>query len=216
MSWYEWCRNVKVCLSCGRELRSSWSRELLTAVHAASGLQPREPTKIRQQSLIMDMDRSVHDGTLQKYEEQFERVKRWYERFKRIDEGTSHEKNTEYYHDEVYAFFLNCYHLKDWIKNDDTVPRTVTTTVESFVGQSTNLSICADICNSIKHLNLFRPPRSGKAPQWGRRHFKAVIGEGSTMAVEYSIITASGAIDAFDLATKCVEEWEQFIKSNIP
>jgi hypothetical protein len=46
---------------------------------------------------------------LEKYEEQFERVKRWYESFKRINEGTSHEKNTEYYHDEVYAFFVNCF-----------------------------------------------------------------------------------------------------------
>lgn len=60
---------------------------------------------------------------MEKYEEQFERVKRWYERFRRINEGTSHEKNTEYYHDEVYAFFVNCFHVKDWILNDANAPQ---------------------------------------------------------------------------------------------
>jgi hypothetical protein len=165
------------------------------------------------------MRRECSDGILYKHEEQFERVKRWYERFKRIDEGTSHEKSTEFYQDDVYAFFLNCYHLKDWIKHDSTVPKSVTSIVENFVGGSKHLAICADICNSIKHLTLTKPPRSGKAPQWGSRNVKATLYEPSsksTVTVNYSIMTATGPMDAFDLATKCVQEWEQFIKSNMP
>ncbi len=152
-----------------------------------------------------------------KHVEQFERVKRWYERFKQIHDGAPPgvAPSTEYYLDDVYAFFLNCFHLKDWIIQDNTVPKSTSSIVEGFISRSTSLSICADLCNSIKHLSLTQPPRTGKVPQWGPR-FKAVIGNGSTIAVEYSIITASGPIDAFDLATKCVDEWKQFIKSNIP
>ncbi len=159
--------------------------------------------------------KSVYDAILRKCEEQFERVKRWYERFKRINEGTAQEKSTEYYHDEVYAFFLNCYHLKDWIKNDTDVPEEVRQDVERFVGKSDALSTCGDLCNSIKHLKLNTPPR--RDAEFGRRLFKVHIveGAGSSMAVEYSIMTVRGQIDAFELATNCLHGWEQFIKTNI-
>jgi len=59
-----------------------------------------------------------------KWFEQFRRVKRWYTRFKSIDEGRPDTLTLDGYLDEVYAFFQNCYHLKDWIKNDASVSTT--------------------------------------------------------------------------------------------
>lgn len=58
---------------------------------------------------------------LRKYQEQFERMKRWYERIKKIEQGRPHNLPSDHYHDEVYAFFMNCYHLRDWIEKDKTV-----------------------------------------------------------------------------------------------
>jgi hypothetical protein len=52
------------------------------------------------------------------FEEQYERVKRWYKRFDEINQGKENYRSSEDCRDEVYAFFINCYHLKDWIKND--------------------------------------------------------------------------------------------------
>jgi len=153
---------------------------------------------------------------LRTFEEQFERVKRWYVGFEKIDQGKAHHAHSDYYQDDVYAFFLNCYHLKDWIKNDHTVPGPVRGKVEDFINKSDCLKICADICNALKHLELKRPPRGGKTPDWIGRKFQLLLGGGQpTLGVKYSLMTGKGPKDAFELAEECVREWEQFIKANI-
>lgn len=149
-----------------------------------------------------------------KYLEQFERVKRWYERFRKIDEGRQHDLSSDCYQDEVYAFFLNCYHLKDWIKNDATVnlPKKK---VEDFINQNDCMKICADICNGLKHLRL-TSPRSSQEPRFGKRKFELELGKSEpVISVKYSIDTSSEPVDAFELATKCLQAWGKFIESNI-
>ena len=147
-----------------------------------------------------------------KYQEQFKRLNRWYERFKKINDGQIHDKPSEFYQDEVCAFFLNCYHLKDWIIND-IAAASVAGQVEEYINNNSDLSLCADICNSLKHLHLDRE-RSGEKPKFGKRSAKLNIGAGlTTIAVKYTIKTSSGYIDAFELATKCMEAWESFIAS---
>jgi len=148
------------------------------------------------------------------YQEQFTRVKRWYKRFVTINEGRLHDLESDNYQDEVYAFFLNCYHLKDWIKNDKNVG-TAAAKVEDFVDNNEELSICADICNSLKHLKL-TTSRSGQDPKFGQRKFYLRVGSPpTTISAKYTIDTSSGPIDAFELATKCLQAWESFIQSNI-
>ena len=149
-----------------------------------------------------------------KYMEQFERVKRWYERFRVINQGRQHDRPSDYYQDEVYAFFLNCYHLKDWIKNDESI-RPAAAKVEEFINNNKELGLCADICNGVKHLKL-TSNRSGKYPQFGKREFKLSLGgHRAIISVKYSIDTADGPVDAFELATKCLQAWKNFIVSNI-
>ena len=50
-----------------------------------------------------------------KYSEQFARMRRYLERFGEIRAGRVHDRDSEHYLDDVYSFFLNCYHLKDWL-----------------------------------------------------------------------------------------------------
>jgi hypothetical protein len=153
-----------------------------------------------------------------KYLEQFDRVKRWYQRFVIINEGRQHNLPSDNYQDEVYAFFLNCYHLKDWIKNDESVGAAAKDKVEEFINNNKELSLCADICNSIKHLKLDenKKPRSGQDPRFGQRNFHLQVGgPETTISVRYTIDTSSGPVDAFELATKCLKAWETFIQSNI-
>jgi hypothetical protein len=153
-------------------------------------------------------------GSPSKYREQFNRVKRWYERFAEIDNETVHIYPSDHYQGEVYAFFLNCYHLKDWIKNDDEVG-SAAAKVEAFISSNEELSLCADICNGIKHLKL-TSPRSGQNPQFGSRQFHLQLGrQQQILSIKYSIDTTSGPLDAFELATKCLEAWQNFIRSNI-
>jgi hypothetical protein len=112
------------------------------------------------------------------YLEQYRRMMRSYERFASIDRGRVYDPSSdnyeENYEDEVFAFFLNCYHLKDWIKNDEGAG-VVLSDVESFINSNNPLRLCADICNSHKHLKL-KVPRSDDYPRLARTHY-SVLGE---------------------------------------
>ena len=105
--------------------------------------------------------RAVGEGSTtmaERYLEQYERMRRSYDRFREIKPGLTKKISSDY-EDDIYAFFMQCYHLKDWIKNDTSVKtRTpdIGTDVEQFVNGSEALSLCADICNSLNHLELKR------------------------------------------------------------
>jgi len=156
---------------------------------------------------------------LRKHQEQFERMKRWYERIKEIDEGRLHNISSDHYHDEVYAFFINCYHLKDWILHDGTVKPPDKGKVENFINGNKCMCVCADICNGVKHLELkpTKDQRSHQDPKFGGRKFSLSLGGGPEpiIKVKFSIKTKTGTIDAFELASECVQKWEEFIKENI-
>jgi hypothetical protein len=90
---------------------------------------------------------------MHEYQKQVERVERWYKRFAEIDAGKLHDSDSEYYQDDVYAFFLNCYHVKDWIIQDNSIifldgSATVKhrgQVTEDFINNCTALRICADV-----------------------------------------------------------------------
>ncbi len=140
-------------------------------------------------------------------------MKRYLERFRKINDGIIHDRGSQNYDDDVYAFFQNCYHLKDWIKNDpDCEARS---NVEHFINQNRNLSICADLCNALKHLSL-TSSRSRENPNFGGNHTNLFLGEENpTISVKYNISTTFGDIDAFELAEKCILAWEKYIDDNI-
>ncbi|SRR5713101_596756 len=147
------------------------------------------------------------------YQKQLRRVERWFDRLASINQGRTHDRSTDYYSDEVYAFFLNCYHLKDWIINDGSVNLSnKKKLVEDLVTNDKHLSVCADICNSLKHLKLNSPPRSGAQPQFAQTHYALNLGgPETTISVKYTVDTAYGSVDAFDLGTECLNAWRQFI-----
>jgi hypothetical protein len=149
-----------------------------------------------------------------KYQEQLDRVRRWYQRFKEISEGRPHDRASDYYQDDVYAFFMNCYHLKEWIKNDP-AHSPLGASVETFISNNPDMALCADICNGIKHLTRNRNPRTAENPKFGNRKFKVGVGtETTTIAVEYTINTTSGPVNAFDLATRCLRAWDDYITND--
>jgi hypothetical protein len=89
---------------------------------------------------------------------------------------------------------------------------TVKQAVESHINSSLPLSLCADICNSLKHLHL-TSSRSGKNPVFGKQLFGISVGTAPTTIslLNYEIDTTTGPIDAFDLATQSVNSWDAFL-----
>jgi len=49
----------------------------------------------------------------------FEELKRYYKKFKDINEGLILNEPSEFYVDTIYSFFIHCFHLKDWIKKGE-------------------------------------------------------------------------------------------------
>lgn len=153
---------------------------------------------------------------MQSYKEQYDRTKRKFELFTEINNGKIHDKPSPYYGDLAQDFFQNCYHLKDWIKNDPSCLH-CKNIVESYITNSVELSICADICNATKHLTL-TSPRSNKNPQLSGIEYKMKIMEAGSesivhIAAKFYISTSSGDRDALDLATLCMDAWDSFIKN---
>jgi hypothetical protein len=133
---------------------------------------------------------------------------RWYKKFMEID---NFQNKLDEYLDIAYAFFMNCYHLKDWIKNDPTIDVS-SNTIEEYVNSIECLSICADICNGLKHLKLERP-RNDKEPKIEvfPLYDTVLPGERSRRNVFY-IGTIDGLRDPRKIAKCCVKSWEKFLR----
>jgi len=156
------------------------------------------------------------------YQEQLARVRRF---LARVDASSVNpklelppEKQTEY-EDMLYAFFQNCWHLKDWIKNDATAPRTLANPIETLCTQYQSLKLSADIANSTKHLTLNRPPRVGGrvvAEIMVRLTDSFVTGEStSEVRYQYKITDDAGnSYDALAMARQAVQDWETLITTN--
>jgi hypothetical protein len=86
--------------------------------------------------------------------------------------------------------------------------------IERFINESEALSLCADLCNSLKHLELKRS-RSGEGPVFGRKkyHYQLSLGSGSSIRLEWLVQrNTKPPIDAFELATECIAEWNKFLQ----
>ena len=109
-------------------------------------------------------------GAWQVWEEQLRRVNRYYARFEainRIRSDVSHyianDDVSEYEKDDVYSFFVNCYHLVDWLDEDvkyrhckgkNSCPHA--SCPECWVNSHKALAISRDVCNRVKHVRLDR------------------------------------------------------------
>lgn len=144
------------------------------------------------------------------YLQQWQRVIRWYGRFKDISERKHISQVSLHDEDDVFAFFMNCYHLKDWIKNDPSANQ-MRGRVEGFVNKSTSLSICADLCNGLKHLTLDKS-RSGQNPRFGEKTQRVYYDQTPIVVCQgYTIVAGDNTLDAFDVAWQCMMDWHRFI-----
>ncbi len=151
-----------------------------------------------------------------RYLEQYERMQRSYDRFREINSRLADKVSSDY-EDDVYAFFMHCYHLKDWIKNDPSVKTrmpNIGTDVEQFINKSEALSLCGALCNSLTRLELNRSHRS-EPRIFGRRRYHSELNIGSRSSIKLEWLVERNnkpPIDAFNFATDCIAEWDKFLQ----
>lgn len=146
------------------------------------------------------------------WKEQYDRTHRWFAMFSSTNDGREHDRVSDHYEDERYAFFQNCHHLKDWLKNDPATAALVSD-VEDLINGSPNLSLCADIANGSKHLTL-KNPRHKPQPKTGRRHFSLnlTVGSEPTISAKYEVVAGQETYDAYTVAKACMAEWEDYLR----
>ena len=97
--------------------------------------------------------------------EQLQRVNRCYAR---IEKTPTNNTESDFYTDDVYSFFVHCYHLMEWIEREpeycscernkrcskDSCP-------EHWVEDHRSLNISRDLCIRVKHVELSND-RTGK------------------------------------------------------
>jgi len=119
------------------------------------------------------------------------------------------------FEDIATAFFQNCCHLYDWIRNDETLELDGhRSAVLDAARASPQLKIARDVCNGAKHLRLDNP-RSGDGASHQHIFLKIFPGQSRESAWECYINDGTGQlISGQQLALDCMVEWETILKAN--
>jgi hypothetical protein len=150
-----------------------------------------------------------------KYLEQLNRVRRFLKRVETLHRTSapwrSDENKRLEYEDMLWAFFQNCWHLKDWIKNDLDAPNELRHGLEKALESGSYIPLCADLANRNKHLSLRINRRNGKL----QARFTITVGGPLRILHRYQVIYGDGdSLGALDVARGAVEEWEKLINSH--
>jgi hypothetical protein len=145
------------------------------------------------------------------YQQQLARVERF---LQRILAPTTDRKE---YEDFLWAFFQNCWHLRDWIKNDTSIRKRKRDVILPIIHKSKILAICQCLANRSKHYRL-----DGRSP----RHAKMVGGisltiedsqsaeDAVTSSVDYIIRVGKKTRPALPFAQDAVSEWRNILHEN--
>jgi len=140
------------------------------------------------------------------YRNQFDRVARLLERL-------FHDYADEYaFQDDVFTFFMHCFHLADWVEHDPVAPSKSKRKVRQALAVSTLFPKCRDIANGSKHLHL-NDPKSGKG---ARYHHVEMTQRHGSMSWNYDVVFDDGTgapLSALRLALECVNEWRTILKA---
>jgi hypothetical protein len=156
--------------------------------------------------------------------DQYYRMCRWYERFKKMNDGTQVGATFEGQDDDMRAFFINCDHLYDWVINDFKVGKShpnykeyceFRKDLEEFKNRNECIKICADLCNSSKHFRLNKRPKFGEETRIRTEIHIDELKDNPPVKRIWRIESESGnEYDAFEIATQCVTKWKEFLENH--
>ncbi len=89
------------------------------------------------------------------YLEQWLRVNRLFELVSLVELGKiSDEQIYKYKFDLYLSFFVQCYHLRDWIVNSKVVK---SHEIDEFIKSSYEFGLCRNLCLGVKHYHVTKP-----------------------------------------------------------
>ena len=120
--------------------------------------------------------------------------------------------------DDFYAFFTCCFHLKDWLKADNSVDPAIGDAAEALFDKNMGwrwLQVCADLANGSKHLVIDRGVRLD--PMTRLATVPGAFDPGAFDAVAFQTQAAivvyadGGTWNALELANVCGRVWDNFL-----
>lgn len=118
--------------------------------------------------------------------------------------------------DEYHAFFVCCFHLKDWLKADQTLGPDIGRAAEVWINQVRWLRLCADLANRHKHLTINRhvriDPTIGLQVVHGAFPADAFQTDAFQTDDEVIVNTAGEFLEGLLLVNMCVINWELFLR----
>lgn len=146
------------------------------------------------------------------WQDQRNRVGRWHKRLSAIGRGVSSTMSKDEALDDVFAFFMNCYHLRDWIIGSGFKSELE---VDNYIRSNSDLSLCRDVCVGLKHFRAERK-RALFDSSWSTAtvsvSYTSLPARLEPIPSEHWVITTDrGDVDMFDLADRCVAAWDRFL-----
>ena len=146
--------------------------------------------------------------------DQWNRVQLGFRRVEAIYRGRPEPEGTAGALYDVFAFFVNCYHLGDWIEHDAGVPQRVSDEARPYILTSDELKICADLANRSKHSALVQPAKTGdKSTRPSSNDVTIMVGQGKARHA-FRVSSGEAEWDALDLALACVASWRTFLEQH--
>jgi hypothetical protein len=147
---------------------------------------------------------------------QLAKTKRWYERILHIGQQQCTKDDvfeTDRDFDYIFAFFLNCYRLRDWLHCSDEVSEESKRNLKELFDNSVELQICRDICNGSKHCNLNKKKVSIDAEFSLIREYvpSECLGKRPRLNEDWIVVAGQHKYDLFELADKCWQTWQEFL-----
>ena len=145
----------------------------------------------------------------------------WVEQYERVQRGLRRitappTPPREDFEDDLFHFFVDCWHLKDWVKEDSAnISYRKRKRIVSAAEKNDVLQVCRAIANSRKHFKRRKKPRG--RPLKPEAEIVGGIKVGSQgIRIDYEIFSEKGkkVAVATELAKQAVEEWTTLLRRN--
>ena len=141
------------------------------------------------------------------YRQQLDRARRFLDLVSQAGNADWTEMDDVEFQDMMWAFFQNCWHVKDWIKNDPVLPQSAKDQAIALSHQSPELMMCRQLCNGTKHLE--------RRPGASHHHVNTTIVPGQGINDMDCLIDDGhgNLISGKQLGHECIAEWERILQS---
>jgi len=144
---------------------------------------------------------------------QYGRMMRWFKRLKNISRRRK-KVSSILGEDYIYAFFKECWHLKDWLA--DEVDMNIRQDLKEALGSSEAMIICDCLANGMKHKNIQINNKRKTIKSLRVEHRFDIVADASSKSKSsgqyiWSVVVNDKKISATELATDCIDFWQAFL-----